>query len=146
MAGLYDTDVKLDENWQLTAAANGDVPLPSDMDCLFQDIRLETLSQEGDLFYDESWGWSLIDFIQTQDEELTRLEIEQRVRTKLSRREEIDQETIKTVLSFEDDKVSVKVAFKLYRRRTSGRRFCNNKLQPGRSVLYSTYDTSSDTD
>lgn len=112
MAGLYDADIKLDESWQLTAAANGDVPLASDMDCLFQDIRLEALSQEGELFYDGSWGWSLIDFIQTQDEELTRLEIEQRVRTKLSRREEINNETIKTVLSYEDDKVSVKVAFK----------------------------------
>ncbi|MBU5312213.1 hypothetical protein KQI38_09255 [Tissierella carlieri] len=112
MAGLYDSDIKLDENWQLTSAVNGDVPLASDTDCFIQDIRLEALSQEGELFYDELWGWSLMDFIQTQDNELTRLEIEQRIKTKLSRREEIDNETIKTVLSFEDDKVSVKVAFK----------------------------------
>jgi hypothetical protein len=113
MAGLHDTDIKLDNNWQLTAAANGDAPLLSNADCLIQDIRLEALSQEGELFYDEAWGWSLLDFIQTQDEELTRVEIEQRIRTKLSRREEINHETIKTELSFEDDKITAKVTFKL---------------------------------
>ncbi len=112
MAGLYDADIKLDEDWQLTAATNGDVPLSSDTDCFIQDVRLEALSQEGELFYDETWGWSLLDFIQAEDDELVRLEIEQRVRTKLSRREEIDSETIQTKLSFEDDKISVKVAFK----------------------------------
>lgn len=112
MAGLYDTDIKLDEDWQLTAAANGDAPLSSDTDCFIQDIRLEALSQEGELFYDETWGWSLMDFIQADDDELVRLEIEQRIRTKLSRREEIDSETIQTKLSFQDDKISVKVAFK----------------------------------
>ena len=112
MAGLFDTEIKLNEDWQLTAAANGDAPLSSNTDCLIQDIRLEALSQEGELFYDEAWGWSLLDFLQMQDEELTKLEISQRIKTKLSRREEIDSETIQTALSFEDDKVSVKVAFK----------------------------------
>lgn len=112
MAGLNDTDIKLDEDWQLTAAANGDAPLSSDTDCFIQDIRLEALTQEGELFYDETWGWSLLDFVQMEDDELTRLEIEQRIKTKLSKREEIDSETIQTVLSFQDDKISVRVAFK----------------------------------
>ncbi len=112
MAGLFDTDIKLDENWQLTAAANGDAPITSNTDCLIQDIRLEAMSQEGELFYDEDWGWSLLDFLQMQDDDLTKLEIDQRIKTKLSRREEIDSETIQTQLTFEDDKVSIKVAFK----------------------------------
>lgn len=112
MAGLFDTDIKLDENWQLTAAANGDAPITSNTDCLIQDIRLEAMSQEGELFYDEDWGWSLLDFLQLQDDDLTKLEIDQRIKTKLSRREEIDSETIATQLTFEDDKVSIKVAFK----------------------------------
>lgn len=112
MAGLFDTDIKLDENWQLTAAANGDAPITSNTDCLIQDIRLEAMSQEGELFYDEDWGWSLLDFLQMQDDDLTKLEIDQRIKTKLSRREEIDSETIATQLTFEDDKVSIKVAFK----------------------------------
>lgn len=112
MAGLHDTDIKLDNNWQLTSAANGDAPLASDKECIIQDIRLEALSQEGELFYDEDWGWSLLDFMQVQDDELERIEIEQRIRTKLSRREEIDNETIKIGLSFQDDKMTVKTTFK----------------------------------
>lgn len=112
MAGLYDSDIKLDETWQLTAAANGDAPITSNTDCLIQDIRLEAMSQEGELLYDGDWGWSLLDFVQMQEDDLTKLEIDQRIKTKLSRREEIDSETIATQLAFEDDKVSIKVAFK----------------------------------
>ncbi len=111
MAGLFDADIKLDENWQLTAAASGEAPIASNTECLIQDIRLEAMSQEGELFYDQDWGWSLIDFIQVQEDDLIKLEIDQRIKTKLSRREEIDSETIVTQLTFEDDKISIKVAF-----------------------------------
>ena len=112
MAGLYDIDIKLDGRWQLTASASGGVPLSYDLDCLFQDIRLEAISQEGELFYDSTYGWSLMDFVQMQDDDLLRLEIAQRVKTKLSRRTEIDSETIVVNLGFSEDKISVKVAFK----------------------------------
>ena len=47
-----------------------------------------------------------------QDDDLLRLEIAQRVKTKLSRRTEIDSETIVVNLGFSEDKISVKVAFK----------------------------------
>lgn len=112
MAGLNDTDIKLDSSWQLTPAANGDSPLVPGLDCLFQDIQLEALTQEGELFYDEIWGWSLLDFIQTQYDDIVRLEIQQRVKNKLKNRSEIDTETIETQLAFESDKVSIKVSFK----------------------------------
>lgn len=125
MAGLYDTDIKLDENWQLTAAANGDAPITSNADCIIQDIRLEAMSQEGELFYDNGWGWSLLDFLQMQDDDLTKLEIEQRIKMKLSKRDEIDSETIATQLTFETDKVSIKVAFK----------FINNSTQYNLDIL-----------
>jgi hypothetical protein len=112
MAGLYDTDIRLDSSWQLTPAANGDTPLVSGLDCLFQDIQLEALTQEGELFYDETWGWSLLDFIQSQDDDIVRLEIQQRVKDKLKNRSEIDTETIETELAFDSDMISVKVSFK----------------------------------
>lgn len=113
MAGINDTDIFLDSNWQISQATGGDALLISDMDCFFQDIRLEAMTQEGELFYDESWGWSLLDFIQVQDDELTRAEIEQRVQLKLSRREEIAAETISAVASFVDDTISIHVTFRL---------------------------------
>ena len=33
MAGLHDTDIRLSEDWQLTASSTGDVPLCSARDC-----------------------------------------------------------------------------------------------------------------
>ena len=89
MTGLYDTDIRLDGRWRLTQAADGDAPLCSDFDCLYQNIILEALTQPGDLFYDLEWGWGLYEFIQSEPDELTRLEIVQRVTSKLRRREVI---------------------------------------------------------
>lgn len=44
MTGLHDTDIRLDDNWQLTRAADGDAPLCSGLDCLYQNIILEALT------------------------------------------------------------------------------------------------------
>ena len=75
MTGLHDTDVRLSDEWQLTQAADGDAPLCSDLDCLYQNIILEALTQPGELFYDLTFGWGLYDFIQSEDDDLTRLEV-----------------------------------------------------------------------
>lgn len=111
MAGLNDTDIKLDENWQLTPAANGDAPVASGRDCIFQDIQLEALTQEGELFYDETWGWSLLDFLQSQDDELTRIEIEQRIKTKLGKRPEVDVESIVVNVEFSGSAITAQTSF-----------------------------------
>lgn len=113
MAGLNDTDIRLDDSFQLTRAANGDAPLISGTGCLMQDIRLEAMSQEGELFYDHDWGWSLLDFAQSEYDDLLSVEIQQRIRTKLSRRPEIDVETILSSVSFSNDIISVHVEFSL---------------------------------
>lgn len=113
MAGINDTDIRLDANWQLTAETNGETLLVSGVDCFIQSIQLEALTQEGELFYDESWGWSLLDFIQSQDDELTRLEIGQRVKTKLAQRSEIDGESIEMLIRFDGDYIQIQARFKL---------------------------------
>lgn len=112
MAGLNDVDIKLDVDWQLTPATNGDVLLTSGIECILQNIQCEALSQEGELFYDEKWGWSLLDFVQSQNEELTIIEIKQRVKTKLSRRNEIDIESLEVLVSLDKDKLLIGVSFK----------------------------------
>ena len=94
MTGLTDTDIRLSDDWQLTQAADGDAPLCSGLECLYQNITLEALTQKGDLFYDPGFGWSLYDFVQSEDDELTRLEITQRARLGLQKREVILPETI----------------------------------------------------
>lgn len=112
MTGLKDTDIRLDDNWLLTQAADGDAPLCSGLDCLYQNIVLEAMTQPGDLFYDAEWGWGLYEFIQSEDTELTRLEITQRVRSKLQRREVILSETISVSVTRVDDTIRLRCTFR----------------------------------
>ena len=111
MTGLHDTDIRLSDHWQLTQAADGDAPLCSELDCLYQNIVLEALTQPGDLFYDVEWGWGLYEFIQSEFDELTRLEITQRVRSKLGLREVILPESIAVTLDLQNDILIVRTSF-----------------------------------
>lgn len=113
MTGLKDTDIRLDDSWQLTQAADGDAPLCSGLDCLYQDIILEALTQPGDLFYDQDFGWGLYDFIQSEDSELTRLELLQRVRAKLQKREVILPGSITVEIDRDDDTFRIGCTFRL---------------------------------
>ena len=101
MTGLKDTDIRLDDSWQLTQAADGDAPLCSGLDCLYQNIVLEALTQPG-----------LYDFIQSEDTELTRLEMTQRVKSKLQRREVILPETIGITITRADDTARLRCTFR----------------------------------
>lgn len=103
MTGLHDTDIRLYDLWQLTQAASGDAPICTEKECLYQNIILEALTQPGDLFYDLSFGWGLYDFIQSEDDELTRLEIIQRAKLGLQKREVILPDTIQASVDHEDD-------------------------------------------
>ena len=105
-------DIRLDEDWRLTQAATGDAPVVTDRDCILQDIRLESLTQEGELFYDRDYGWSLLDFIQADDSELIRTAIDTRIRKKLSRRDYIDTTSIKTQITFSEETLTVRVTFR----------------------------------
>jgi len=111
MTGLFDTDIRLNDFWQLTQAADGDAPLCSGLDCLYQNIALEAVTQPGDVFYDLEFGWGLYDFIQSEDSELTRLEITERVKTKLRKREVIIPESIQTTIDFKEDKYLLYCSF-----------------------------------
>lgn len=111
MTGLNDTDIRLDRAWQLTRATDGDAPLCADLDCLYQSIMLEALTQAGDWFADASFGWSLYDFIQSEDSDLTRLEIAERVRTKLLTRDVILPETIEVSVEHDGDVFFVRCSF-----------------------------------
>lgn len=109
-------DIRLDEDWQLTRAANGDAPLASGEEEFLQSIRLESMTQEGDLFYDPAYGWSLLDFLHRTDEELTRIEIQERIRDKMAKRPEVDISSLQTQVYFSDDELRIDILF----RRTDG--------------------------
>lgn len=111
MTRLSDTDIRLDDTWQLTQAADGDAPACSGLDCLYQNIALEAETQKGSLFYDPDFGWSLYDLIQAEDTELNRLELIQRARSGLGKREVIRPESIVVQVSCEDDVFRLRCRF-----------------------------------
>lgn len=108
------TDVKLNDEWQLTQATNGDAPLVSDLEAFLQDVRLESITQEGELFYDKAYGWSLMDFLQGSDDGFKMLEIKERVKSKLAARPEIDTESISVEVIFEKDLLFIHAYFQIY--------------------------------
>lgn len=111
MTGLSDTDIRLSDAWQLTQAADGDAPICSGLDCLYQNIALEAVTQPGDVFYDLEFGWGMYDFIQSEDSDLTRLEITERVKNKLRKREVIIPESIQVTIDFQEDKYLLYCSF-----------------------------------
>ncbi|HWS42606.1 MAG TPA: DUF2634 domain-containing protein [Pseudoflavonifractor sp.] len=111
MTGLHDTDIRLSDDWQLTRAADGDAPLCSGAECLYQSIALEAETQKGDLFYDPDFGWSLYDFIQSEDDDLTRLELVQRARVGLQKWEVILPESIKVSVDHDGDTFRLHCSF-----------------------------------
>lgn len=106
------TDIRLDDDWQLTRAADGDAPVLSDMETFLQGIRLESLTQEGDLFYDPDYGWSLLDFAQRADDAMLRVEVQERIRSKMARHPEVDGASIRTSINFTDDTMCIDIMFK----------------------------------
>lgn len=105
-------DISLDNNFQPIVAA-GDFELTSEKDGLIQIIRLEAFTQEGELFYDKEYGWSLYDFIHVNHDELVKVEIYQRCKTKMSKYEFVNQESIDININFADDGIKISVGFKL---------------------------------
>jgi hypothetical protein len=114
MTGLYDVDIRLTDAWELTQATNGDAPLCSGLDCLYQNIAIEAVTQKGDLFYEPTFGWSLYDFIQAEDDELTRMELRQRVRISLQGRTVIQSDSIQIKLERIGDTFRISCSFQFH--------------------------------
>ena len=106
-------DIKLNNTWQLTPAADGDVPLTDSEGGLLQTIRTESITQEEELFYDTDFGWSLLDFIHAQESDLVKIEIESRIKKKLSKYDEILFNTVIIQQVWRNDTLSITVSFKL---------------------------------
>lgn len=107
------TDIKLNDNWQLTPAASGDTPLTDDLEGLLQTIRTEAITQEGELFYDPDFGWSLLDFLHAQEGDLAKIEIDSRIKKKLAKYEEIISGTVEIHQVWSSDVLGIAVTFRL---------------------------------
>jgi len=111
---ITESDLMMDDNGQPVVSAAGENLMVSGIDCFLQDVRNEAVTMEGECFWDADYGWSMLDFIQQERDELLQTKISNRVKQKLSRRSEINQQSITVTVSFLDDDVTaVKVAFKI---------------------------------
>lgn len=103
-------DISLDASFQPEPGANGDILLLAD--ARMQDIRLEAVSPQGDLFYFSEYGWGLVEFAQRPLDRLLELEIAQRVRTKLSRREDVNVSSIGVTSIVSNDGLQIDITFR----------------------------------
>lgn len=111
---ITESDLMMDDNGQPVVSAAGENLMVSGIDCFLQDVRNEAVTMEGECFWDADYGWSMLDFIQQERDELLQTKISNRVKQKLSSRSEINQQSITVTVSFLDDDVTaVKVAFKI---------------------------------
>lgn len=59
-----------------------------------------------------SYGWSLLDFMQGEYDDFTQMEIQQRIRSKMSKRDYIDAGSIQTTVNFDGHIYHIRIAFR----------------------------------
>lgn len=84
----------LDDAGNIVLAADGDAATITGLDCLVQDIRHRLITFPGDLWLHLMYGSRIPLYIQAENTELNRLELEQEIRLALMQDEKIDPETI----------------------------------------------------
>ncbi len=90
---------------------NNDVVLNSDVKELLQNIKIESITTEGDVFYDLEFGWSLYEFIHSPIDDMLKLELYQRIKSKLSKYKEINKDTIKIEFVEKSNSLLIKIKF-----------------------------------
>lgn len=114
--GLDDTDILMDENGQPVAGGDGETAINSDDEWL-QDLKNEAMTEEGELFYedddgDDAYGFGLLEFMQGEFDDFLVLEIQQRVKSKMSKRNYIDIGSISTEVSYDGHNYNIFTSFK----------------------------------
>lgn len=117
IVGEHDTDIMMDEAGQPVSNGKGDVAIVSEDACWLQDLKNEALTEEGELFYEDedgrdSYGWGLLEFLQAEIDEFCQLEIQQRIRSKLTKREYIDAASIKTDIQYDGHQYRIRISFR----------------------------------
>lgn len=113
------SDIRLNDDFAIVSAANGDFPLISNEDALLQLLRTEACTQKGELFYDSDFGWSMFDFNHMEDSEMNRIEIENRVRENTQKHEEIESNSINIQIIFDQDTIRIIDTFQFVGSNTS---------------------------
>lgn len=111
---IDEIDIKLDADGQPVVVISGDSEVVEGLESFLQDIKSEAVTQEGELFFDRDYGWSLLDFVHQEYDELFELKVKQRIKEKLARREYINEMSIEITVAQElDDIISIHISFKI---------------------------------
>lgn len=99
-----DKDIKLDAAGQPVTDKDGCPQLVSGMECWMQDIWLEMLTEEGEILFEDeegryAYGYGLREFLNAEYDEELQAEMEARIREKLTKREYIDENSIKVTFA-----------------------------------------------
>ncbi len=117
IVGEHDVDFLFGRDGQPISDKNGDTALVSDDGCWLQDLKNEAITEEGELFYEDekgndSYGWGLLDFLQCEGDEFLLLEIKQRIRSKMMKRDYIDAGSIQSEINYDGHQYNIRVTFK----------------------------------
>lgn len=104
LADTGDTDIALDADGQPVRSETGAAELVTGMECLMQDIWIEMQTEEGELIHEDdegryAYGYSLKEFLNAEFDDDVQAEIEARIYEKLTKREDIEEGSIKISFS-----------------------------------------------
>lgn len=105
-------DIKFDFNSGINVKNKKPVVL-HDFNSLVQNIKIEALTNEGDLWHNADFGWNLVEFMHRNIDEMLFIEISQRIKQKLSNRKYVDAGSIEVKFEVNDEKLLINVCFKI---------------------------------
>lgn len=103
-------DIKFDFSNSIIIKNNDVIKIENNEE-IIQNIKIEMITNEGDLFYDIEFGYSLYDFLHRKIDEMLLNEIKQRIIVKLSRRSYIDSNSINIEVKQKSDKLIFNISF-----------------------------------
>lgn len=108
LAGLNDTDIKLDQNGQPVVDSDGECVICSDRSCRMQDIWIELLTEESELLWEDqegtmAYGLGLTDYLHVELDEAFEADFRSRVISKLAKRNYIDDGSIQLSMEVAGD-------------------------------------------
>ncbi|WP_250278800.1 DUF2634 domain-containing protein [[Clostridium] colinum] len=103
-------DIKVDFNNSIIIK-NDDIIKIEENEEIIQNIKIEMVTNEGDVFYDLEFGYSLYDFLHREIDEMLINEIKHRIITKLSKRDYVDSSSINIETKEKIDKLIFNISF-----------------------------------
>lgn len=117
-ATTEDTDIRIDKDGQPCADEKGEFLLVSGTDCFLQDIWLDMLTEEGELLQEDAegeaaFGYGLRRYMNAEFSEEIQEEISALIRNKLTKRQDIRNESIKITVTQRQNAWSAHVQFQI---------------------------------